>query len=94
VDPRAAETTAAVGHASETVPVEPAAMVVLVEDPPPDDPVDVDVAVVALVVDVAGADDGLEEQPASASSDRRGTARATRDGFMRHRGIAADRRSK
>jgi len=50
--------------------------------------------VVALVVDVAGADDGLEEQPASASRDRMGMVRATRVGFMRHRGIAADRRSK
>jgi hypothetical protein len=94
VDPRAAETTAAVGHASATALVEPAAVV---GEDPPDDPVDLALGVgveVALVVEVAGADDGLEEQPATANRHRRGTASATRVGFIPHGGIGAGRRSK
>jgi hypothetical protein len=75
VDPRAAETTAAVGHVSETVPVDPA----FFGDVPPEEVEDG-----ALEVDVAGADVEPEEQPARASTASNGTTRANRVEGMGH----------
>ena len=73
MDPSAAETTAAVGHVSETVDPEDAAVVAVV--PPPE------VGFAAVVVED---DDELEEQPASASADKTERARAQRVDRMRH----------